>query len=279
MLEEIKNQYGPADFKTGTECNGLQSYFQSSRFILTAFIFKHLFYVLEPLSKLLQTRDLDILAAVNFLKKAEKNIIKMRTDEEFLKIYEEAKSFCEDHFEDFDVNSLLSIRKRKIIRHPGELSSDESIQDPIQYFKITVYFTTIDIILQQINEKFNENSISVIKDIGLLSLKRIKENTLVPQDAFEKICEIYNLNQELVRNEYILFKSIIKDLDVDLLSKLPEKIHTDFDSDEEHSDEEESDGDMNDLKNLGSLFNIFEIINMINMKPEFENLYNIIKLS
>lgn len=112
-----------------------------------------------------------------------------------------------------------------------------------------------------------------------MSLKRIKENTLVPQDAFEKICEIYNLNQELVRNEYILFKSIIKDLDVDLLSKLPEKIHTDFDSDEEHSDEEESDGDMNDLKNLGSLFNIFEIINMINMKPEFENLYNIIKLS
>jgi hypothetical protein len=48
MLEQVKNVEGPVDFKTGSECNGLQSYFQSSRFILTAFIFKHIFKVMEP---------------------------------------------------------------------------------------------------------------------------------------------------------------------------------------------------------------------------------------
>jgi len=69
MLEQVKNVEGPADFKTGSECNGLQSYFQSSRFILTAFIFKHIFEVMEPLSKILQSRDLDLLTTVDYLKK------------------------------------------------------------------------------------------------------------------------------------------------------------------------------------------------------------------
>lgn len=42
-----------------------------------------------------------------------------------------------------------------------------------------------------------------MKDIGLLSLKRMKENTPIPEDAFQKICEVYGLNQELVKNKYI----------------------------------------------------------------------------
>jgi hypothetical protein len=47
MLEQVKNVESPVVFKTGSECYGLQSYFQSSRFILTAFIFKHIFKVME----------------------------------------------------------------------------------------------------------------------------------------------------------------------------------------------------------------------------------------
>lgn len=56
MLEVVKNQEGPADFKIGTECGGLQLNFQSSTFILTAFIFKRLFVILEPLSTILSSR-------------------------------------------------------------------------------------------------------------------------------------------------------------------------------------------------------------------------------
>jgi len=88
-------------------------YFQSSRFIVTAFMFKHLFDILGPLSKLFQGRDLDILAAVNYLKKAENNITMMRNDEVFNDICEEAKSFSKKHFGDFEINNLRSFRNRK----------------------------------------------------------------------------------------------------------------------------------------------------------------------
>jgi len=282
MLEQVKNVEGPADFKTGSECNGLQSYFQSSRFILTAFIFKHIFEVMEPLSKILQSRDLDLLTAVDYLKKVEQKITMMRTDEKFNTIFEEAKQFSEEHFGDFNMNNLMSFRNRKrnVVRRSGELCVDQSIQDSKQYYKISVFFLVIDIILQQLNDRFDKNTLSVMKDIGLLSIKRIKEVGPVPQDAFSKICDVYGINQERVRNDYILLKSIIKDLDLNLLTKLPAKLHDDYEellSDSNESNDE--DEEQQNLNNFGSLGNIFEIINTMNIKSEFEHLYTIIKIS
>jgi len=118
-----------------------------------------------------------------------------------------------------------------------------------------------------------------MKDIGLLSLKRMKEKTDLPQDAFKMICNVYGLNQELIKNEYIMFKEIVKDLDVNFLLKLPEKIYADSGEDNIHSDDEESDGEIDNYKNMASLINIFETMNNANIKAEFENLYNLIKLS
>lgn len=59
--------------------------------------------------------------------------------------------------------------------------------------------------------------------IGFLSLKRIKKSVLCPQDAFKKIHDVYGINREFVRNDDVLFKSIIEDLDLNLSSKLPAK--------------------------------------------------------
>lgn len=65
ILNQIKEYEGSSDYKTGSECNRLLNYFQSSNFILTAFIFKHIFNIIEPLSKILQLHDLDLLTVSN----------------------------------------------------------------------------------------------------------------------------------------------------------------------------------------------------------------------
>lgn len=120
-----------------------------------------------------------------------------------------------------------------------------------------------------------------MKDIGLLSLKRIKEVGPVPQDAFRKICDVYGINQECVRIDYILLKSVIKDLDLNLLTKLPAKLHDDYEEciiglDENNKEDEEK---LQDFNNFGSLRNIFEKINTMNIKSKFEHLYTIIKIN
>lgn len=87
----------------------------------------------------------------------------------------------------------------------------------------------------------------------------MKEKTDLPQDAFKMICNVYGLNQELIKNEYIMFKEIVKDLDVKLLLKLPKQIHSDSDEDNIHSDDEESDGEIDNYKNMASLINIIKL--------------------
>jgi len=120
-----------------------------------------------------------------------------------------------------------------------------------------------------------------MKDIGLLSLKRKKGVGSVLQYEFSKICDVYGINQESVRNDYILLKSVIKDLDLNLLIKLPAKLHDDYEEYISGSDEsnKEDEKERQDLNNFGSLRNIFEIINTMNIKSEFEHLYTIIKIS
>lgn len=106
-----------------------------------------------------------------------------------------------------------------------------------------------------------------MKDIGLLSLNHIKKVDPVSQDAFNKTCDVYGINQESVRNDYILFKSVIKDLDLNLPTKLPAKLHDDHETCISGSDEssKEDEEEWQDLKNFGSLRNILEIINTMNI--------------
>lgn len=68
VSSEVKIHEVTTDYKTGSECSGLLNYFQSSRFIITAYTFKSIFDIVEPLNKVLQARDLDILAAISLNK-------------------------------------------------------------------------------------------------------------------------------------------------------------------------------------------------------------------
>lgn len=73
-LTTIQTQEGPGDPKVSATCSGLLQYFTSFRFLITAFIFKKIFCILEPVNKKLQTRDMDLLAATSLLDNAKSKI-------------------------------------------------------------------------------------------------------------------------------------------------------------------------------------------------------------
>jgi hypothetical protein len=79
-------------------------------------------------------------------------------------------------------------------------------------------------------------------------------------------------------NYYILFKSFIKYLDLNLLTKLSVKLQDDYEEYKSGSSESniEDEDKWQDSNNFGSLRNIFGIINTMNIKSEFEHLYTII---
>jgi hypothetical protein len=94
-FDEIKNQEAQVDFKTDADCNGLIGYLKSFEFLLTANIFKKIFYFIEPVSRALQAHDIDIIMAMHVLKNDEKNISALRIDAEFQKMYNSTKLYAE----------------------------------------------------------------------------------------------------------------------------------------------------------------------------------------
>lgn len=54
-------------------------------------------------------------------------------------------------------------------------------------------------------------------------------------DAFKTICEVNGITQECKGNNYLLFKNVIKDLDLALVKKLTVRLH---DSDDEYISDE-----------------------------------------
>lgn len=66
---------GRDDLPVGHMVGCLVEYILSKRFVLSALWFKKLFNLLSPLNTLLQSSDLDLLAAINCINKVKKACI------------------------------------------------------------------------------------------------------------------------------------------------------------------------------------------------------------
>jgi len=94
-LTTIQVQEGPGDPKVSATCSGLLQYFSSFRFLITAFIFKKIFSILEPINKKLQTRDMDLLAATSLMQNAKSKIreLNCRENDSFSEVIKNAEEF------------------------------------------------------------------------------------------------------------------------------------------------------------------------------------------
>lgn len=120
-LATIKLSEGPGDAKTGAAASGLLDYFTSYRFLIVAIMFKKLFQIIEPVNKILQTRDLDLLAATNLMESA-KHKIKLLNDRSlnaFQDIIKEVDQFVIDSEQEF--TPIVVSRPKRCPKKSGEL--------------------------------------------------------------------------------------------------------------------------------------------------------------
>jgi len=212
-LATIKLSEGPGDAKTGAAASGLLDYFTSYRFLIVAIMFKKLFQIIEPANKILQTRDLDLLATTNLIESA-KHKIKLLNDRSlnaFQDIIKEVDQFVIDSEQEF--TPIVVSRPKRCPKKSGELSKDTPILDPVKQIRIECFNKTLDIIQMDFSERFNINETSLMKDLSLISRRRImevrKNPETLPKDAFIIVCELYSkyLNRESLISEYQQFAS------------------------------------------------------------------------
>lgn len=235
------------------------------------------------MNRILQTRDIDILSAISVINKVKKILGLYRTEKEFSKIVETVKAFVETcEIENFTPLENVRTRKRKVPQKADELCQDEVVQDPIKKFEIDTFYWVLDIIITQIDNRFMENNLEVLKDLALLSIKRIKEIKKnphsIPKDAFKTVCSVYNtfLNMENVQREYQQYINS----DFKFNNQLPEYLHlrqndSSDDSDNSHNSDNES---LKVCQNSYSLLCIFRDFCLNDLKTVFPNLFMLLKI-
>lgn len=102
-LNEIRDQSG--DKKVDSEAGGFLNYFQSKKLIYTAYCFKSLLEILEPVSSLFQKNDLDLLTASCLIKKKRDEINLQRSEKSFSIILADTEAFINSI--KFNFNPLL----------------------------------------------------------------------------------------------------------------------------------------------------------------------------
>lgn len=291
-LDEIRITEGPTDVKSSSMANGLLEYFSSKQFLFTAFVFKHIFNVLEPLNKSLQSRDIDFLAVSYLIEAAKvkiKNLNSRESNNNFNNIINEVDEFSNRYEVVFTPLSLQ--RKRRVPRMAGELRRDEPIEDPIKKFKINCFYSVLDIIQNQLCERFSDRS-GLFKDLSLLSRNRIMEirsnHKSLPKDAFLMICSVYKkyLHRENLISDYLQFADnyieFVNTID------LPNVFHADensFDSDNEILEEDDlnfnTDDEENNLnnKNIFSMLDLFKLFCNCKLQTVFPSLYTLLHIS
>lgn len=295
LLDAVRNGEGASDRRAGSDAGNLKSYMTTERFVYSAVIFKKLFLLLHPLSKMLQSPDLDLFAAADMVNQTKKHIFSIRNEESFQQLVIEAKTFMSSLKEDIEFASLPIIRSRKK-KMAGELTYDEVESDSLKHFKINTYYTVIDHINGQIDSRFNNQNQDLLKDLSLLTHRRILEvkqkSGNLPNDAFYFYALIYKkfIDKDALINEYCHFVNYYEEL---LKSKqLPNQMHlkkgTNFHpNDSDLSNDSDSDSDIDDdfsyevqePHNSRSMVSLFSLFCTAKLQTVFPNLYMAIKIA
>lgn len=278
--------------EASSDASSFLSYFQSERFLYTCFLLKYIFSILDPLSKIFQAIDVDLITASSMIRSKKEQLLKLREDSKSIAI--EVKQFIEDH-KDEHFTPLPQKRSRKRKMMPGERARDEptsEVSDPQTSFKHHTFYVVIDIICSQISQKFNESTLSIFKDLSLITKKRILEIKMdskkLPIDAFEGVASVYSkyFNAETLKTEFIWLISCFPDLEKTF--HLPKYLHKDYKtcSDSEfHNSDSESDEELifkdcnDDLTNSNSLIYIFKLFCSSNIRFTLPNIYMLVKIA
>jgi len=158
-----------------SKASGLQNYFQKFDVILIIVIESKILNSLQIVSLLLQKSDIDLLKAFELLQTALNKIKEMRN--KFEEVFEEAKQIAIS----WGVEpTFTKIRKTKTTKYFDELSNDERLHDAEQYFKTQIYYRTLDIIIKQLEHRFNgmNQVIKLFSSILPINICSMNENEL-----------------------------------------------------------------------------------------------------
>ena len=163
------------------------------------------------LSRYLQTEGLDMFAASTLITSTQKDFAKLRTNDAYTEIIKQSKDFCSKYPELEIESSFPGVRQKKRKRMAGEIQEDTIITDPCERFRVKLYFPTIDLINQQMKDRFVD-FLGVVSKYSCLEPSHFKDDD---SDAnLSELASFYHADVDSVeiKTEYTCLRNLYSEL-------------------------------------------------------------------
>ena len=183
------------------------------QFLLCLYTFQKLFSITAKLSDVLQAEKLDFAGAAGYIEATVGTLKGLRSSEEWEKLWKDVTTKAASL--QISVESPRPIRCRRLpARLQGVILTSETLGNrspPVEEYCTQLYFATIDIMVGEIEKRFDNVNLSLMKAMQALSPKSTKfldYDTLLPflshyciAQAEEVRTELLTAKQMLVSNE------------------------------------------------------------------------------
>ena len=164
-LEELADNTG----SRAIDARGLLHQVKSFSFLLSLILFERIFSITGNLSNLLQAKTINYAAAATSISATKTSLETLRSETEWKSIWDSAVELA-GHQE----ITITPIRSRRQ-RHPPSLLSHSVIDtttgitpDPAMEYRTSVYYASIDTLLGELNRRFSETNLSLLKSLQSL---------------------------------------------------------------------------------------------------------------
>ena len=186
------------------EANALLGYISTIEFLVMLETWVEILTDIKSASEYLQKESMDLLTASSTIKSSTQKLQDNRTDTHFHEILEQASTIAEEE----DIPQEFTkprIRRRK--KMPGELARDEPVVDPVQRFKVDVFFRIYDTLISELKERFSDFH-TAVTNFACLMPKELGD-----MEGIRKLATMYDqdVEKDLVISEYKQFVHFYKE--------------------------------------------------------------------
>ena len=212
---------------------GLLTSFQLKQIDATACLFREIFAITGPLSRYLQSIDVDLGKATSMIDSAILQLEQLQNNEEkIVKIVEN----------DFDEAFWKEnrVRRRRVL--DGEASRDEPAVKPVALWKRNTFFSTMDTVVNSTKNHFKKNQ-PLLKSIALFApsqfseLQRKCKTSNELQSEILSFCQTYGIDSFRCADELFSFSRSFKKFDCSILANESlDEGNTDIEDEDEDAD-------------------------------------------
>lgn len=190
------------DVNYGSEAYNLLNCIYNFEFIFCLFSLKSVLEQTNILSKYLQSPSVNYATVKEMSNKTYNTLQDLRSDESFNRCWKSSQDLVKN-------NRFLPPKLPRNRKIPNKKLGGGDVfpefHDEKSYYRISIYFPILDIVMKEIKDRFDENDLTILNSLLDILTKESPNQSLI-----QELCEFYGLNEDDLTAELKIFNKMFK---------------------------------------------------------------------